>query len=389
MTKKHSLFFVPGIVLVGTVLRIPFTTIPTVLTDVAEGLSVPVSSLGILTSIPLIMFATCSSLAPKLAEKFGLEKLFTMVLLTMVVGSAMRVLNLPLLYMGTMLLGAGIAMMNVLLPSIIQANQPDRVGPLTAIYTTSMGLASAIASSVAVPVVLATSWKGLILILSAIVFVAFIIWLPNTKYNHYPKVNQTASSQNLWKNKKALALLVFGGLQSLMFYTALTWLPTMATQSGLSAEAAGLLASIYSLISLPFSIVVPNLTEKWHGKKRQISLGVVSLCGVIGVSLLFFQNASFGYWLMVNLLIGVAVSALFPYLLVIYSLKTDTPAQTAQLSGMVQSGGYLLAAFGPALLGLSYDYFGSWHLAVFIWLVLAIVMIAALFYTERFDKISD
>ncbi|MBM7642936.1 CynX/NimT family MFS transporter [Streptococcus loxodontisalivarius] len=387
--KKHSLFFVPGIVLVGTVLRIPFTTIPTILTEVADGLGVSVSSLGILTSIPLIMFATCSSLAPKLAEKFGLEKLFTMVLLTMVVGSAMRIFNLPALYLGTMLLGAGIAMMNVLLPSIIQANQPERVGVLTAVYTTAMGLASAVASSVAVPIASATSWKGLILILSAIVFIAFLIWLPNTTFNHYPKKSQKEQNGSLWKSKKAWGLLVFGGLQSLMFYTALTWLPTMATQAGLSAEAAGLLASIYSLISLPFSVVVPYLTEKWQGRKRQVALALVSLSGILGIALLFFQNASFTYWLTVNLLIGVAVSALFPYLLVIYSLKTDTPDQTARLSGMVQSGGYLLAAFGPTLFGLSFEAFGSWNIALIIWLLLSIVMTAALFYTEKFDKIID
>ena len=126
MKKQHSVFFLPGIIMVGVALRTPFTTLPTVLTDIASGLHVSVSSLGLLTSLPLIMFALCSSFSARLAKKLGLEKLFTLVLMLLVVGSFIRIFNLPLLYIGTLLIGAAIAVLNVLLPSVIQANQPHR-----------------------------------------------------------------------------------------------------------------------------------------------------------------------------------------------------------------------------------------------------------------------
>lgn len=329
MKKDYSIFFVPGIILVGAVMRIPFTTIPTVLSDVADGLGVSVNSLGILTSIPLIMFAFCSSLAPRLADKFGLEKLFTMVLVALFAGSSMRVLNLPSLYIGTMIIGISIAMMNVLFPSIILANQPFRIGLLTTIYTTAMGLSSSVAASVAVPIVKATSWKGLILILSFLILVALAVWFPNTFHNHMTEQDEEKCSISLWKNKAAIALLVFGGLQSLLFYTGMTWLPTMASQAGLSSEAAGILASIYSLISLPFSLTIPTLTTNFSSKNRKIMLAIVSACAIVGTGMLLFQTSSFAYWLTVNALIGIAVSALFPYLLVIFSMKSHTPSQTA------------------------------------------------------------
>jgi CP family cyanate transporter-like MFS transporter len=388
MKQKQAIFFVLGITLVGVISRVPFTIIPTVLTDVADGLGVSVNSLGILTSIPLVMFSLCSSLAPRFAEKIGLEKLFALVLGIMVLASIMRVINLPFLYLGTMILGGCIAMMNVLLPSVVLANYPRRIGLLTAIYTTSMGLASALASSVAVPIVRATSWKGLILFLSLIIMLAFIVWLPNSFRNHKMETNKEKQGPSLWKNKQAIALLVFGGLQSLLFYTGMTWLPTMANQSGLSAEMAGILASIYSLISLPFSMVIPTLATKLSKSHRKIMLSMVCASGIIGAILLLFPNSSFSYWLVVNLLLSITVSALFPYLLVLFSMKSDTPIQTAQLSGMVQSGGYLLAAFGPALFGFSFDFFGSWVVATLALLICSIVMTIALFYTERFDKIE-
>lgn len=384
MKKDYSIFFVPGIILVGAVMRIPFTTIPTVLSDVADGLGVSVNSLGILTSIPLIMFAFCSSLAPRLADKFGLEKLFTMVLVALFAGSIMRVFNLPSLYIGTMIIGISIAMMNVLFPSIILANQPFRIGLLTTVYTTAMG----IASSVAVPIVKMTSWKGLIVILSLLILIALVVWFPNTFHNHMTEKDEHTHSASLWKNKAAIALLIFGGLQSLLFYTGMTWLPTMASQAGLSSEAAGILASIYSLISLPFSLTIPTLTTNFSSKNRKIMLAIVSACAIVGTGMLLFQTSSFAYWLTVNALIGIAVSALFPYLLVIFSMKSHTPSQTAQLSGMVQSGGYFLAAFGPTLFGFSFNLFGSWTVAALCLFICTIVMTAALFYTERFEKIQ-
>ena len=99
-------------------------------------------------------------------------------------------------------------------------------------------------------------------------------------------------SISLWKNKAAIALLVFGGLQSLLFYTGMTWLPTMASQAGLSSEAAGILASIYSLISLPFSLTIPTLTTSLSSKNRKIMLAIVSICGIAGTGMLLFQLAA-------------------------------------------------------------------------------------------------
>lgn len=343
--KKHSAFFVPGIIMVGLVLRTPFAVLPIVLSDIADGLHVSLSSLGLLTSLPLVMFALCSSFSPRMAQKFGLEKLFTMVLIILTIGSLIRIINLPFLYVGTIILGAAIALLNVLLPSIIQANQPERIGLLTTFYISAMSLSITVASALVVPIVSATSWQGLILALSAICLLALLVWLPNTKHNHFlARKGKNHPIGALLKNKKVLALIVFCGLQSLLFYTAVTWLPTLALQAGLSKDATGILASIFSLISLPFSMTIPSLTARLSARGRLIMISCVAASGLIGVSMLLIPTSNFFYWLILNLLLGAAVSALFPYLMVTFSLKTSTPEQTAQLSGLAQTGGYILAA---------------------------------------------
>ena len=386
--KKQSLFFVPGIILIGVSLRTPFTVLPIILGDISQGLGVEVSSLGVLTSLPLLMFTLFSLFSTRLAQKVGLEHLFTYSLFFLTIGSLIRLINLPLLYLGTLMVGASIAVINVLLPSLIQANQPKKIGFLTTLYVTSMGIATALASYLAVPITQASSWKGLIILLTLLCLATFLVWLPNHRYNHRlaPQTKQKSKAK-VMHNKQVWAVIVFAGFQSLLFYTAMTWLPTMAIHAGLSSHQAGLLTSIFSLISIPFSMTIPSLTTSLSTRNRQLMLTLVSLAGVVGISMLFFPVSNFFYWLAIHLLIGTATSALFPYLMVNFSLKTSAPEKTAQLSGLSQTGGYILAAFGPTLFGYSFDLFHSWVLAVAALLLVDIIMTVALFTVDRADKI--
>lgn len=386
--KKQSIFFVPGIILIGVSLRTPFTVLPIILGDISQGLGVEVSSLGVLTSLPLLMFTLFSLFSTRLAQKIGLEHLFTYSLFFLTIGSLIRLINLPLLYLGTLMVGASIAVINVLLPSLIQANQPKKIGFLTTLYVTSMGIATALASYLAVPITQASSWKGLIILLTLLCLATFLVWLPNHRYNHRlaPQTKQKSQTK-VMRNKQVWAVIVFAGFQSLLFYTAMTWLPTMAIHAGLSSHEAGLLTSIFSLISIPFSMTIPSLTTSLSTHNRQLMLTLVSLAGVVGISMLFFPINNFIYWLAIHLLIGTATSALFPYLMVNFSLKTSAPEKTAQLSGLSQTGGYILAAFGPTLFGYSFDFFHSWVPAVAALLLVDILMTVALFTVDRADKI--
>lgn len=383
--KKQSLFFVPGIILIGVSLRTPFTVLPIILGNISQGLEVEVSSLGVLTSLPLLMFTLFSPFSTQLAQKIGLEHLFTYSLFFLTIGSLIRLINLPLLYLGTLMVGASVAVINVLLPSLIQANQPKKIGFLTTLYVTSMGIATALASYLAVPITQASSWKGLILLLTLLCLATFLVWLPNHRYNHRLAPQTKQKSQiKVMRNKQVWAIIIFSGFQSLIFYTVMTWLPTMSIHAGLSSHEAGLLTSILSLISIPFSMTIPSLTTSLSTRNRQLMLTLVSLAGVIGISMLFFPINNFIYWLAIHLLIGTATSALFPYLMVNFSLKTSAPEKTAQLSGLSQTGGYILAAFGPTLFGYSFDLFHSWVPSVAALLLIDILMTVALFtVTDR------
>lgn len=351
--------------------------------------------MGLLTTIPLIAFAAFSSLAPKTAQKFGLERAFALMLGLMIIGSSIRVINTPLLYIGTLLIGIGIAHLNVLLPSVIRTYFPMRIGPMTSLFTFSMMLATAFGASMAAPITAVTNWHIFIIMLTIALCLALIIWLPNEIFakKHIEKKTlekhaiRTTEKINVWKNKYAWLLLFFCGMQSAMFYVLMAWGPTMAVQSGLSPTIAGIFSGLNSLIGLPFALVIPTIIARLTRKQRQILMSIISLTGVIGYLLLLYPSGTFSYWLVVNLLIGISTSGLFPYLLTTFSLKTSGPSQTAQISGMVQTGGYLIAALGPALFGYAFSWFNSWTPQIVVILILFILMIIAMVIVERKDKI--
>ncbi|GGE29269.1 MFS transporter [Streptococcus himalayensis] len=370
-------------------MRVPITAIPPILTDIATGLGVPVSQLGILTSLPLIMFALCSSLAPLLAKKFGNEWLITLVLTTMLLGSVMRIVNLPFLFIGTMLLGAGIAVINVLLPSLVSTYFPKQVGRYTTLYITTMGAMATVGSVVAVPAVSASSWKTFILLLTAVIGLALVVWLPNlSRQSRAKRKKEGVVLPSMWTNKTAWIFLIFGGLQSLIYYTELTWLPTMARTAGLTGSEAGILAGIFSFISIPISMVTPTIVARLKKEERaKVMLGVSSIM-VVGLLLILIAPGNFMMWLVIHLLLGASVSVLFPYLMLSLSLKTSTTQATAQLSGMVQTGGYLIAATGPVFLGYSYSRFGSWHPLVLILLLVTLLMMWTIVLIEKKETIA-
>ncbi len=374
--------------MLGVVMRAPFTALPAILIDVAAGLRVEVSSLGILTSIPLIMFALCSSLAPRLAAKFGMEKLMALVLLVMVLGSGMRVLNLPALYIGTMLVGATIAFINVLLPSLVAANFPKKIGLYTTIYITLMGVAATVASMIAVPIVSSSSWEFFILLITGLVFMAFLIWLPNVRNNHrFASENQGNQKSSIWKNKAAIAFLIFGGLQSVLYYTEITWLPTISQSVGFSKAEAGLMAGLFNMTAIPMSMIIPAVLSRQTKEMRRNIMLAISSVTLLGLVMMALIPTNLILWSALHIILSFSNAALFPYMMLSFTLKTSNSQATAQLSGMVQTGGYLIAAFGPGLLGYSYPIFGNWMPLILALAIVTLAMMWTIVLIEREDII--
>ena len=140
------------IVLVAVALRPPFTAVAPLLERIQHDLGVSPTFSGVLTTLPVVCLGVFAFLAPSLRQRFGDEKVLVGCLVVLLVGDLLRAVgSVWALLLGTVVVGAGIAVANVALPGLIKRDFPHNVPVITAAYTMCLTLGGAVAASVAVP----------------------------------------------------------------------------------------------------------------------------------------------------------------------------------------------------------------------------------------------
>jgi len=353
------LWIIAGILLFSANLRGLFTAVGPLLGTLQDAFGMGASEAGLLIALPLVVFCLVSPLAPRLARGLGLERALFVALGVMAVGIVVRAFG-PLwaLYLGTAVLGAGIAIGNTLLPSLLKRDFPDQLTKLTAVYAITMGIGSAVASAVVVPLSDALGWR---LSLGAFVILPLasaLLWLPQLG-RHSDIVRQAtpqaAESVKVWRSPLAWQVTLFFGVNSAVYYAVATWLPSILADAGFTQAMAGTLHGVMQLATALPGLFLAPLVQRTRDQRgiaaALVSLGLVSivgLCLVPGWAVLWVSGFGFG------------VGGAFILALAFLGLRTRSADQTARLSGMTQSVGYVLSASAPVLFGALHDKTGSW-----------------------------
>src|SRR5699024_12325187 len=147
------ILLVIAIIFIAFNLRPAITSVGPIIDLLRESLSLSNFSIGILTSLPLIAFGIMSPLVPKISMKYTNETKLIGGMVLLVIGLIVRSIPfVPLLFIGTILIGIGIAIANVLLPGIIKECFSDWVPLMTSVYTTVMSLFTALSSGISFPI---------------------------------------------------------------------------------------------------------------------------------------------------------------------------------------------------------------------------------------------
>lgn len=375
---RNTWFLLVGIVFIAMTLRSPLTAVGPLISSIRDSLGISNVLAGFLTTIPLLAFAIISPFAPKLARRFGIEFTLFGSLILLTAGIIIRSLGTtPTLLIGTFLLGLAIAFGNVLLPSLIKLSFPLQIGLMTGIYSVSMNLSASISVGVSVPLAqTAFGWQGALGMWSILVFVALLVWLPQLKNQSLaavPQVQVAKVKLPLWRSPLAWSITLFMGFQSLLFYTTSAWLPEVLKAQGISADNAGWLVSLLQFSQLPITFIIPIIAGKVKDQ-RMIVVGVTALY-IIGYGGVLLDITSLtALWM---IMIGLAGGAAFGLAMMFFTLRTRTPQEAANLSGMAQSFGYALAAIGPVLFGLLHDFTAGWTVPMFILIVATVVVLLA------------
>ncbi|MFC6180824.1 CynX/NimT family MFS transporter [Lactiplantibacillus daowaiensis] len=389
---KHSRYLTLGMMLVATNMRLPITMMPGLISSLKRSLGLPSSMAGLLTTIPLLTFAAMSPLIAHWGRRFGNEVTIYVMLVILALGSYLRVVpSILLLLLGTLLVGIGADGGNVLIPAIIKDNFPTKIGLATSEYTVSMLLIGSLGTGISG--VLAAHWSLPIVmaVLSAIGLVNLIVWLPNLKYNHrepsQPVTHrQPTAHPSVWRTPVAWLVTAFFGLQALVYYSMLTWLPTIFIAHGFSVVAAGNLVTIMQLGGLPMAYLVPTTADKRYGVPLMVAtVGIGFIGGIAGILL---PGLSFGVATGLCVILGLGSGAAFNLAVVFFTRKTTNGFETADLSGMAQSAGYLLAAVGPVLFGWLGSQLG-WNLVIWLAVGLSALLTLSGVIINRHESIYE
>jgi CP family cyanate transporter-like MFS transporter len=361
-TRRRAGLLVVGILLVATNLRAALTSVGPVLEDVRADLGLTATAAGVLTALPLLAFAGFSPVAPMVARRLGLERTIGVALAVLAAGIVLRSLPVTgVIWAGTVAIGASIAFFNVLLPGLVKRDFPDRVAQLSGAYSATQSVVAAIASGVAVPIagdspagwrIALGCWVGLTVIAAA-------FWLPQlrTPAAGPGAAAATAAHRSPWRSAIGWQVTLFMGLQSLVFYVLIAWLPTIEQDHGVAAATAGWHLFVYLIAAVVANLTAPHLMRRLRDQ-RLVALLCAALI-LLGVGGLLMAPAAAVAWL-VSAGFGAGLSLVL--CLSLFSLRAVDHRQAATLSGMAQSVGYLLAACGPVLIGALHDASGGWTL---------------------------
>jgi len=363
--KTRSAFLI-ALLLIAANLRPSLTGVGPLLKTIQEDLALSATAAGLLASLPVLIFAAFAPLA-RLARQHGAERMLLAGLLMLIVGLVVRSEgHVTPLFLGTVILAIGIASTNVLLPVLIREHYPERVPAITTAYATIMGGVAALASGVAVPMAeaLPGGWRSSLASWTLLALIAFIFWLPharsNTRVQEKPKEHAaTASPHPPWKTSVAWQVTGFMGLQSTVFYIAVSWFPAILRDAGFSAAAAGWLLTLYQVAALLAGLVIPMLMRRFRDQRvLAMCTSGLAVLGVLGI-LVAPKGATF--WVIV---LGCGSGPSLILALSFMGLRARNHESAATLSLMAQGIGYLVAAFGPVIFGLAHDFTGGWTIAL-------------------------
>ncbi len=362
-----------AILVTAMTLRVSFTAVAPLLGPIGDSFQLSATAGGLLTTLPLLAFAAISPLAASLARRLGMERSLGLAMLIITLGIALRSSGAAsMLWLGTLIIGSGIALGNVLLPGLIKRDFPDKVAKLTGAYSLTMGVAAACGSALVVPAALmGWGWQGALLALTLFPILAMLLWLPHLRQRQSANVSSGPGTmvRSLWRSPLAWQVTLFLGLNSLIYYVVVGWLPAILVSHGFSPREAGTLHGLMQLATAAPGLFIGLVLARMNDQ-RVIALLVALLCALSALGL-WLAPALASLWVV---LFGFGSGATMILGLSFIGLRASSAHQAAALSGMAQSVGYLLAACGPPLMGKLHDVSSSWTLPLLVCTLLASAM---------------
>lgn len=376
-----------AIVLLAINMRAPIVALGSIAPVVTAVLDISETQIGWLGAVPMLGFAVGALISPTIGKRFGLENTLIVMIVLLTLGMVMRsVVPTWLGFLsGTILLTLAIGFANTLAAPVIKQRTPNHIPLITGLFSLTMTVGAGIIAGVVLPLSEYIGWQWALGSWSIFGLFALIAWvylrlrLGSSNHQTATSTTQSHSHISMWRTPFAWQVAVFMGLQSMLYYTVASFLPSILASKGLSAVKAGQMGSIFQFMA-PFSILILTWLVN-RGRPLQALTVFAATLNVIGVFGLSYLSADLA-WLWAGMM-GAGCSAIFTLSMMLFSLRTYTPNQASELSGMAQAVGYLVAFFGPLGTGWLHEQTDGWGLSLFIMLILMIINVGVAWLISR------
>ncbi len=387
---------VVGVAALGFNLRGAITSLPPVFPELQDSLRLSTTAISVLAATPVICFGIVSGFAAALSRRLGEERVLLAALVALMAGLLLRgAAPGVLLFPGTVLAAAAIAVMNVLLSSLIKRRWPQRAGFLIGLYITALSVGAITGSLVSVPLWRATGGSVALTLgwLAGPAALAALLWAPQVRHAARTRGHRAGAAPGadsgageageaegvgeeparppspagtrpvaVYRHSLAWQVTVFMGIQSLLYYAALSWLPTILRDRGASAATAGGLLALMGAGNLAVSLVVPVVAQRIRAQYVLVVPTVLAMAvGLAGA--VYAPLGSAVIWV---LILGAGQNAALSLAIFFTMARAPNPAVAASLSSFAQAAGYLLASAGPLEVGLLHSATGSWNVPVMV-----------------------
>lgn len=385
---RTSLLVLVGILLLSVNLRPAAVSVGPVLAEVRAALDMSAASAGLLTSLPVLAFAGFGAAAPALARRIGVHRVTLVALLSVAVGLFSRaVAPGEAWFLGlSMLALAGMAVANVLLPSLVKLHFPERIGTVTAFYTTALAIGLTAALTLTVPIAEAGgSWRVGLGAWAVVALLAALPWLRLVLHDrHLDPQPHDVTLGEVARTRLGWAMALFFGLQSMHAYAIFGWFAQLWRDAGYSPATAGVLVGVVAGTSIPLSLWLPAAAAR-RTDQRGLLVAVMACYPVAYIGLMVAPHDLAVLWAA----FAGAGTCTFPLILTLIGLRSRTPAGTAALSGFTQSAGYLLAAVGPFTVGVLREASGGWNWPLAFLIALTVPQLTVGAYCARPAYVED
>ncbi|SHG31358.1 MFS transporter [Geodermatophilus nigrescens] len=370
-----------AVLLTAVNLRAAIAAVGPVLDDVRADTGLSAAAAGLLTTLPVLCFAVLAPVSAAAGRRLGAGRAVLASLLLLAAAQALRVLDgPPVLLAGTLAVGAAMTVGNVLLPAVVKAGFGRRAGTVTGLYTAALVAGAAAGAAFTAPLAAVLGWRGALAAEGVLALVAAVVWARAARGADATAPARTApggaapgGSAPVWRSPVAWAVTAVQALHSTLYFSLTAWLPTLlADRAGTDAATGSLAASVYQVLGIAGSLLVPAVLARARGQSG-LALGVAALW-VVPVAGLLAAPGAWPAWAAVG---GLAQGAGIALAVTLVVLRSADAGVAARLSGMSQLVGYAVGGLGPVVVGALSEATGGWTVPLVLLLAVGAGLAAA------------